>query len=1533
MRIVLWFLRFKVSWLCMALLLALSFFYIQSCLLVLAAPGKKLRAVIPTANGDLTISANSYTIDPWNGAIAARDVDITSPLGQSLGSAASVSIRTNRVSQWPDSSVIVHLAGLRATIERDKNGLFPIQRYFESKEPAKKGAALEVHLRDADIVWIDHFAGPTLRRNVQIQTARFDQTEKIWRATFNLNSQGDIATGYAESVGETGLKGHVKLTIPNGAPLLARYKASLGLTQPEAAEIQPETARFDGKVQFAINPSTQFVTVASQGELQVTQVRVAPWKRPINATFNGQLLETTFDPKKPETSNYFVRGKIEARDGVNAAMADGDMRFGPETNITLDSRLSLASLNELPADWKVGMAPELTMSGMTYQGPLNWVTNGPVRAGGFGTVARLRWADEVVTGISGLISMNGDLIAARVNRLNYKGQTASGALTFNTQTQMLDGHARSANLQLATLLKPYVSVPISGSGSLEATFSGKADRLNVELRSEGSGSVRFDNRTIRAKQYQVAATLNGSELTIQRGTLVDPSGRVTFSGSANTSTQSLNLNIAGQDLRLEQFDKRLKGVGTAKLVVTGTFQKPMGSGRIEVLGGEFDGQSVPVLAADINVSDNNVALQNVVASRGSSVIKGQLTLNTQSQRMNGSFRSDQIQLADWIEEGVVGAVQVESGLISGTFDKPVVSAKGSGKQWVVQNVILDTAEFEVSLQNSLLTLTSVSGVMGDGRLTARGTYNLDKGLLEASGSATAVSIDDVLPVLPGDTLVNGLMGGEFTLTGSKGEVSSANFAGRVADLEVNKTAFGSGPIQVALVNKQWKGTASVGTPERFIELANVRYAEADKSLEANLTTLGIPVNDLVKVVLPNITTDPTKVKEGVALVSNEMYLQLQQIEGALDSAIKVSGTIEKPAALIDALTIRDLVLSGTPSGDLDAKGSRSADGLWTIQSITWKDGPGVAQIQGTFDEHGDINVSGTMQSFDPTWLQVFEPSFAKAKGTANLNFEATGPHESPEILASLDANLFPLPADERNPNASSQVNFVLSQIVVTEGKATLEGSFTAQGITGQIVGTMPFRYPFELPEDDPVDIRIEIPERGLDELQAMLPKLDLEPLKGTFKGNVHIGGTYSALKVDGSAELGVERIASPEFGTTLDKLQVTTVFNGESVNFSAKGTVGESGSILSSATIRIPNLLQDFDGDFSKFLDSRISGRVSLRNVFVQEPIGKDRSGFFKGEADGDLILSGAVRQPTISTFFPLLIQGLELQMPGEFQESQPGAPPSISPKFNIGMIIAEPKKPAQVRASTANIRLSGAGKLTGELASLDFASSLLVEDGVIRLPNARIVLDEGGRVRMLYAADDLTTPLRVDVDLEGRTSISAAVVTPNVQRYTIDLRIRGNLLDEESVVLTARSDPPDLSQAQILNLLGQESLVQTLAGQFLGQRDDRQLAGALAGAALPYLLDPVTSRIARDFGLDYLTLEYNAFEGATLTAARTLGGGFVLQGRRQIAERPGQDLLYDYRLTWRSSRGGRTLRSLVFSLGTDQERPYKISVEYGIRF
>jgi hypothetical protein len=86
--------------------------------------------------------------------------------------------------------------------------------------------------------------------------------------------------------------------------------------------------------------------------------------------------------------------------------------------------------------------------------------------------------------------------------------------------------------------------------------------------------------------------------------------------------------------------------------------------------------------------------------------------------------------------------------------------------------------------------------------------------------------------------------------------------------------------------------------------------------------------------------------------------------------------------------------------------------------------------------------------------------------------------------------------------------------------------------------------------------------------------------------------------------------------------------------------------------------------------------------------------------------------------------------------------------------------------------------------------------------------------------------------------------------------------------------------------------------------------------------------------GLDYLTLEYNPFEQTSVVFAKSLGGGFIVQGRRQIGEPPpGFRPLYDLRLVYRPRRVRGVLSRFSFSIGADQDRPFKAALEYGTRF
>jgi hypothetical protein len=273
-----------------------------------------------------------------------------------------------------------------------------------------------------------------------------------------------------------------------------------------------------------------------------------------------------------------------------------------------------------------------------------------------------------------------------------------------------------------------------------------------------------------------------------------------------------------------------------------------------------------------------------------------------------------------------------------------------------------------------------------------------------------------------------------------------------------------------------------------------------------------------------------------------------------------------------------------------------------------------------------------------------------------------------------------------------------------------------------------------------------------------------------------------------------------------------------------------------------------------------------------------------------------------------------------------------IDPNFQIAYVVGDRDDPAEVRAAASVLNLYGTGTLKGRLEDLSADANLLVRSGTIRLPNARISLQEGGTVHLTYDGGLADPEMRLDVDVEGRTSLSTLRFGTIIERYDIYIQIRGNLMHAEEQIITARSDPPDLPQDRILSLLGQIELVETISGQVLGERNQRQLERALTSLAVPALFDPITEELARQFGLEYLSLDYGPLGQTTVTAAKSLGKGFMIQGRKEISEPIDGLQDYDLRLTYRPPRKIRQLNGLVFSMGLDQERPWKLSVEYGTR-
>jgi len=243
---------------------------------------------------------------------------------------------------------------------------------------------------------------------------------------------------------------------------------------------------------------------------------------------------------------------------------------------------------------------------------------------------------------------------------------------------------------------------------------------------------------------------------------------------------------------------------------------------------------------------------------------------------------------------------------------------------------------------------------------------------------------------------------------------------------------------------------------------------------------------------------------------------------------------------------------------------------------------------------------------------------------------------------------------------------------------------------------------------------------------------------------------------------------------------------------------------------------------------------------------------------------------------------------------------------------------------------LAGQGTLKGTLDNPKMQAVVTLEKGSVRLPAALLRLDQGGTVKIDYGIQSPRAASAV-VDLEGNTSVTASRYGDlDVQRYDISLAIKGDLLQDKGLNLTASSDPPDLSQERIMGILGETDLLQSLS--YAGKENTAVQAALLS--TVPTLLDPWTGQIAQGLGLDYLNLEYSAFDQASVTFGKILGSGLTVEGNRQLSEPPpGFAARYDLRILYRPRRLPGAFHQFRFFFGADQDRPWKLGVEYGVRF
>jgi hypothetical protein len=357
-------------------------------------------------------------------------------------------------------------------------------------------------------------------------------------------------------------------------------------------------------------------------------------------------------------------------------------------------------------------------------------------------------------------------------------------------------------------------------------------------------------------------------------------------------------------------------------------------------------------------------------------------------------------------------------------------------------------------------------------------------------------------------------------------------------------------------------------------------------------------------------------------------------------------------------------------------------------------------------------------------------------------------------------------------------------------------------------------------------------------------------------------------------------------------------------------------------------LIQGFQRDGINFiLDQQISGILTFRDAQHGQELS---GGSVRARANVDLKVEGELRSPRISGDVDL-ISG-DIVVPQIETDTKPSPQPLVEPTFDVKIKVEDFTRVQA--AGAADLYLYGDAALTGSLTKPRLASEIFVERGTFQLPGGKVRLDQGGTVDVEFDASTRTPAAVMNVNLQGRTAVTTTLVTQLPERYDILVNVTGDLLREGGIQLSAESDPPGLSQNQIISLLGRTDVIEGFANT--GERNlaEERLRSAVVGLAVPLVFERLTSPLAQGLGLDFLSLEYNQFEKGTIVAAKNIGRDFIVQVRRQVGQPlPGFPIRYEYRLDYRPRKLKGWFSRVSFFVGQDELRPWKLGFNYTVRF
>lgn len=1506
-----------------------SFIYLLADRLL--SPGSPARLSVRSEEGPIRIEAASFAFDPFRGRLFASGVAADTPDGRRLARVSSLDVALPGFGARDGLKVVAR--DVEGTLERLEDGSLRIRRLFPDTGAPAAESVTSVEVHGLALTYRDRSAaGPPVETVAMVPWGRYEAAGDQWVATLQDARLAD----------EPGrLSGHV-VGSPYGVAGRATtarldaiaWRERLGRI-PEAREYLKTLGDWDAQ------------SLVADANLRFDVPKEGPWR--LEGRGEGEVLglrgEGSLQADRLNASGHFNEssfvGLVNAARGGSRVGWTGLVAWSPRLTARGRTTVTTPTLTGLPPILAKAVPRDLAIRDGSADGSLEYTEGGAFLGEWRVAGALVRWRDETLHHARGTIAVQDSEVRATLGSGEWLGMPVSGGVSLSGGH--LGGSLVSKSVSLDRLANRFGVSGLTGTAAIEATLGGTTADAEVAFSSTGRAvyTTKLARKPLNGR-FALAGEWANGRLRLRRAKASGNFGAASLSGSLRLPNEEpktwqdflpgANATFAATGVDLGLWTERASGLGFVQGAVAMRDGRPVIEGRAEAYRVALDRFPVSFIGSPFALDGDVLTLSALRAIGEAGTVDATLSVNTKEGALDGYAVSGPVQV-EYFDDRFIGDVWLDSATIGGSLEAPVLSGTLRAKGVRYEDVVLESASTPVRYANGLLTMDSGSGILGGGTVGLGGEYSFD-----ARRGKAKVTLDGIEPMRwlrrdlrRADAAIAVAGSVEAVFDGdSPVEVSGQ---GQFLNAAVGGKTFADGSWTFAGLGDYWTGAMHLRDGEQGFDGTLAFFDAKTQEVEARLNATDVPVERIVTAFLPTL---PDQDKRSYADA-------LAPLTGRLTTRATLKGPINEVAFDVAEMRVNDATYRDEPLGSVTAKASRSASGLWTLDGLTWRnvsaraDGEetslGRLDLHGKLQEKGAIEVDGEANNVDLGWLSRIVPGLPRLAGTADLALAAAGTTETPIGRASLRTSDLAVRPGDGQPDVAFGLN--IDTIELVGRRLNVEGGrFTYRGVMGElrsVDATLTDR--FQISDADPISVRLELPSQAIENVGDWFPSIRIGDQGTMTAGSLTLARNQGEWSVNGDLSFLSDAMRSVpgdfRLGPTAAKFQLRRE-TGKDLILSGGVTALGDGNLVGEANVEVQTPFDQAASlldDPSRWRDLPIRGSLRLpdaASVSFNDP----NYGAFTSLIQGDLPFQGTVGRPEIGG--TLALRNTYYKLPVAFAEGVAAAAPAVDPLFNIQL---ETFGPVVVRAAGADVELEGAGLLQRSLSSPRFEASLGIISGYVQLPTGRLVLEnDRGTVDVLYDATRATRPAQVVVRDANAVTYLSAPYGDDIERYRVSLEIDGDLLayDDWTTIVRTRSDPDGLTRERILGILGQSDFFTRLS---VREGLSRGLLGeALTRFALPTLLDPLTDRIARTIGLDYLGVDYNSFQGTSATVAKSLGNGLVLQARRQLSDPVDGLRRFDVRLSYRLPIRAKVFDRLTLSFGFDQLRPWKIALQYSAR-